>query len=472
METGEWVAVGGIGAGLVGAGVAGWWLAAHQTVSTTTPSTEPSLTLTPSTSPSTSPSTTPSTSPTAPRTFQLVASEPKARTGQAVTLTARATYSGTPPNAALHIIDLSTKTIVGSGSSMEVLATVMQNSQQTVSYQATMTVNGIPYTSNTVAVEWSQVATGTNQGRPNALGQTVSITGPNTFTTGNMLTVTAHPQGFTNPVFQFWALAPGGNWEQSGGYLAKSTWTVQANEPGQWNFAVYAREASAPTGETPAQQAQYEAKSGPLLITVSGGSYVQLVGPTVVTPNTTLIVRATPVRISNPEYQYWYRPPNGTWQQTPWQSDAAHAWAAGNINGVGQAIVYCRQVGTTYKHFSATVYVLVGNTAAVPASDASVALSIPHQASVGQSVTWIASSTGITNPVYQFWYMINSRTNNSTWNSNGPYQSSAEFTLNASTPGTWQVTVVCRSALAPTNETAVQRATFEKSSAAQTMIVS
>lgn len=472
MDTGEWIAVGVVGVGVLGAAGFGWWWAEHQpstptpSTTSTTPSTQPQITLTPSTTPST-----PSTVP--PNAIKLVASEPKARTGQSVTLTARATYSGTPPNAYLHIVDLGTGQVVGSGSSITAMATVSYSQAETVSYQATLTVDGTPYTSNTIAVEWSQVATGTNQGRPNAAGQTVSITGPTSFTTGNMLTVSAEPKGFTSPVYQFWVLAPGGNWEQSGGYSAKSTWTAQANAPGQWNFAVYARESTAPTGEggSPSEQAQYEAKSGPLLVNVSGGSYVSLEGPTVVSPGSSFTTQAVPFNIPDAQYQFWWQPPNGSWQQTPWQAASNHTWAAGTTNGTGQAIVYCRQSGTSYEHFSLVRYVTVGNSDAVPTSSAAVALSIPSTASTGQSVTFTASSTGITQPLYQFWYVIGDPSS-STWNSNGAYSSQSQFTLNASTPGTWQVRVYCRSALAPENETAAQQAVFERYSTTRTMTVS
>ena len=462
MDTGEWVAVSMLGLGAIGAGALGWWWAEHRATPTTpptsTPSTQPQITLTPSTAPSS----------VGPATIQLVASEPKARTGQSVTLTARATYSGTPPDAYLHIVDTNTGQVVGSGSAITAMASVSYSQAATVSYQAVMTVNGTPYTSNTIAVEWSQVSTGTNQGRPNAAGQTVSIIGPASSTTGNMLTVSAEPKGFTNPVYQFWVLAPGGNWEQSGGYSAKSTWTVQATVPGQWNFNCYAREASAPTGEDPAEQAQYEAKSGPLLTTVAGGSYVQLSGPAVVAPSAEFTVQAAPVNIPNAQYQYWWQPPGGDWQQTPWQTASNHTWTAGGANGTGQAIVYCRQANTTFEHFSLTLYVTVGNSEAVPASDAAVALAVPSNASVGQSVTFTASSAGITQPLYQFWYSISG----GTWNSNGAYQAEATLTLNASTPGTWQVRVYCRSASAPENETAAQQAVFERYSTIRAMVVS
>ena len=453
MDTGDWIAVSVVGVVGLGAGVVGWALAQQSAPA-------------PSTPPSSTPSSSTVASVSTPTTVTLVASEPKARTGQSVTLTARATYTSTPPNAVLHIVDQSTGAIVGSGTSMEALATVSYNISQTVSYQATIAINGIPYTSNAISVAWSAVGTGTNLGRPTALGQTVEIAGPTTMTTGQMMTIAAQPQNFQQPVFQLWHLPPGGNWQNSGHYSATRQWTLQANAPGQWNFVIYARESTAPANETSTQSDQYEAKSGPLLIAVSGGSYVQLVGPTVVAPETQVSLAAIRTAIPHAQYQFWYQPPGGAWQQTAWLTTNTATFPAGPP-GQGEAIVYCRSGTNAYEYFSLPVFITVGNTEAIPASNTTVTLSVPSSVNLGQPVTFSASSSGIVQPVYQFWYSISG----GAWNSNGTYLSNNTFTLDASTPGTWQVVVDCRSALAPTNETAPQRAVFERTSATQTLIV-
>lgn len=455
MQSKDWIIIGAIGAGGVGAGVAGYLLATQAAPTSASSSTSAI------TSASTSATTT-----LQPLHITLVASEPKARTGQAVTLTAQATWSGSPPLIPLTIKDTATGQTIGTGTAVEVLATVMHKSQQTVSYQAAVTVNGIPYTSNTIAVEWSQTGTGTNQGRPNAQGQTVSLQGPTTATTGQMITVTATPTQFLHPVYQFWVLPPGQNWKQWGHYNTPNTWTIQVNAPGQWNFAVYAREASAPVNETATEQAYWEAKSNPLLMTVRGGSYVTLTGPVVVATQQTITLTAMAHNIPDPQYQFWYQAPGGSWQQTMWQTGTTATFPAGN-SGQGTAIVYCRSNTNTYEYFSPTWAVTIGNPHAIPSAQASVTVSVPSHATLGETVTFTANSTGFTQPVYQFWYQIN----NGTWNSSGPYQSSDQFTLNASTPGTWRIVVNVRSALAPTNETSAQRAMFERQSTTQTMTV-
>lgn len=458
MQPKDWMIIGAIGAGGIGAGVAGYLLAT-QTAATSASSSTPTTT-----SATTSAITSAATS--RPLHITLVASEPKARTGQAVTLTARATWSGSPPVVPLVIHAMATGQIVGTGTAIETLATVMHHSQQTVSYQATVTVNGIPYTSNTVAVEWSQIATGTNEGRPNAQGQMVSVQGPTTASTGQHVTIVARPTLFRHPVYQFWVLPPGQRWISSGPYRAADTWTVPVNAPGQWNFAVYAREATAPDNETPAEQAYWEAKSNALLMTVRGGSYVTLTGSVVAAPQQTITLAAQAHNIPNPQYQFWYQPSGGSWQQKNWQTAPTATFSAGN-SGQGTAIVYCRSNTSTVEYFSPTWTVTVGNPYAIPSAQATVTISLPSQAALGETVTFTANSTGFTQPVYQFWYQIN----NGTWNSSGPYQSSNQFTLNASTPGTWRVIVVGRSSLAPANETHAQRAIFERQSAIQIMTV-
>lgn len=458
MQSKDWMIIGAIGAGGIGAGVAGYLLAT-QTAATSASSSTP-ITISATTSAITSAAI------SRPLHITLVASEPKARTGQAVTLTAQATWSGSPPLIPLTIMDTTTGQTIGTGTAVEVLATVMHKSQQTVSYQASVTVNGIPYTSNIIAVEWSQTGTGTNQGRPNAQGQTVSLQGPTTAATGQHVTITATPTQFLHPVYQFWVLPPGQNWISSGHYHTSNTWTIQVNAPGQWNFAVYAREAAAPVNETAPEQAYWEAKSNALLMTVRGGSYVTLTGPVVAAPQQIITLAAQAYNIPNPQYQFWYQPSGGSWQQKNWQTIPTATFSAGN-SGQGTAIVYCRSNTSTVEYFSPTWTVTVGNPYAIPSAQATVTISLPSQAALGETVTFTANSTGFTQPVYQFWYQIN----NGTWNSSGPYQSSNQFTLNASTPGTWRVTVVGRSSLAPTNETSAQRAIFERQSTTQIMTV-
>lgn len=477
----DWMMGLGIGAGVIGVGALAWWLAERANSLTSSPpasvpSSAPSTGV-PSSTPSTTipPSTTPQTTSTVSLTsFRLTASEPKARTGQSILLTATATWTGTPPSGAtITIEDTTLGAQVGGGSIVEGpqlvgTAIVMYTAQTTRTYQAHLTVNSQTTPSNPVTVEWSQIATGTNQGRANAAGQTVDIIGPTQMAAGQMITVTADPHGFQNPVFQFWVLPPGGAWQQSGPYSAGRTWTVLLTTPGQWNFAVYAREASAPSGETPAEQATYEAKSGPLLVSVAGGSWVALSAPAQVGSGGTVMLQALATNCPNAQFQFWYQAPGGAWQQSGWAATPQARFAAGSQNGVGKAIVYVKTSAVPYELFSLPAYITVGISAAIPAADAAVSVSVPAQATVGQSVSFVASSTGITNPVYQFWYSING----GTWNSNGLYQADPVFSLNATTPGTWQVVVYARSAGAPSNETSQQRALYERQSAISTMQVS
>lgn len=454
----HWIWDIGLGMGILSVGALAWWLAEHPPGA--------------SGSPSSVPSSTPRTSPSSPLThFRLEASEPQARTGQAILLTATATFAQSPIPAPITIVNTDTRTVVGGGQVIEGhrmigSASVTHSQQTTASYEARVTLGDIVYRSNPVTVTWSEQATGTNQGRANAAGQTVGLVGPSTMATGRTMTVSAHPQGFHNPVFQFWVLPPGGRWESSGPYTTKPTWSVVLTTPGQWNFAVYAREATAPSHETASQRSQYEAKSGPLLVAVSGGSWVELSGPTTVGVDQSVSLTAIPHNLPNASYQFWFLPAGGSWQSTPWSASPTATFNAGGA-GTAQAVVYVKSSAVSGKLYSLPLFVTVGDTTALPAASASVTLSVPATVALGTSFTVTASSTGFSQPVYQLWYRING----GTWNSSGPYQAAATFTIHASTPGTWDITVYCRDASAPANETASQRALFERQSTVYTLSV-
>lgn len=104
-------------------------------------------------------------------------------------------------------------------------------------------------------------------GFANAAGNTVSLAAPTTGTVGQGMTLVAKPNGFTNPVYQFWYLPPNGSWTSSGSYSTASQFTVPASTSGTYQVVVYAREASAPPNEKGSHQ--YEAQSNAHSITVS-----------------------------------------------------------------------------------------------------------------------------------------------------------------------------------------------------------
>ena len=116
-------------------------------------------------------------------------------------------------------------------------------------------------------------------GHANANGQTVSL---QISVSGRTITAVATGQGFTNPLYQFWFKPPGsadrwvpliaaaapyitvpvqGGWVHWYGYGPANTVEIPALVPGTYQLVVYARESTAPYGETATQRATYEAES-------------------------------------------------------------------------------------------------------------------------------------------------------------------------------------------------------------------
>jgi len=99
----------------------------------------------------------------------------------------------------------------------------------------------------------------------------VTLIAPSAIQTGDSISLLASASGITSPVYQFWWKMPGQTtWSQSGAYAATSSASVPATGSGTAEAIVYARAASAPTGELQkGVQATYEANSGPVTIQVS-----------------------------------------------------------------------------------------------------------------------------------------------------------------------------------------------------------
>ncbi len=213
------------------------------------------------------------TTPSAAYPIQLTANEPLVRTGQAITLTA-SMGNPTPIGDFFELKDITTGQVVYRTNDVDTFSYRQKFLSHAESFVAevvdpTSTGNPVLMRSETLSIDWSTKPIGTNQGHANRAGQTVSIVYPAQGTVGTPLTLRAVAKGFQHPVYQFWLLPPNGSYESSGNYQPSSTFTFTPRIPGPWQVMVYARSQSAPSHETPAQQAIYEAKSNTHFVTVT-----------------------------------------------------------------------------------------------------------------------------------------------------------------------------------------------------------
>jgi hypothetical protein len=215
----------------------------------------------------------------------------------------------------------------------------------------------------------------------------------------------------------------------------------------------------------------------------SGGSVTLTATPGTVTRQGTKIhLQAASTGMANPVYAYWWLPPGGAWQtnggyipQDTWTIDAT-------INGTWYVTAYATAGDAPHPETSAqrAIYEAKANTLPVIITDAPttphtytpratgrVAANVPSSATIGQVITIHAVSSGITDPVYQFWW----ETPSGQWQSDGVYRATNQWPVALNSEGTWHVIVYARPASAPANEDAQQRALYEVSSPVYTVSV-
>ena len=191
----------------------------------------------------------------------LTANQPIVRSGQPITLSATSN-APLPTGYALQIVDTSTGKILNQTMiNSHLSATTIQQGTQVFHAQIISSGGQILTQSNPMPMTWSTNPIGTYGGHDNTLGQSVSLKYPSTATINQSVTITAIPYFFQSPVYQYWLLPPNGSYVSSGSFSSNSTYTFTPNQPGSWQVMVYARESTAPSNETPTQQAIYEAKS-------------------------------------------------------------------------------------------------------------------------------------------------------------------------------------------------------------------
>ncbi len=301
------------------------------------------------------------------RPVALYATEPQARTGQAVTLMA-ATHSALASGQSLSIINVTTNQIINTiTSGTTVSTTITHHTAISQQFAAILSTESTPLT-----VSWVDRPIGNNAGYANAAGQTVALNTSSQAAATLPLVVSATPSGFKSPVYQFWWAMQGGSWHNSGSFGAKSTVSIIPPRNGFLSVVVYAREATSPSHETSAQQAQYEAKSTTAVVTV---------GP--------------PVNVGGS---------GGSVSQNGWAS-----------------------------------------------------LTTASQIAVGSNISLTAQVSGITTPIYQFWF----ESPQNGWQSSGAYSTNPDFQVSAVTPGIWHVVVYARPETAPPNETTAERSQLE-----------
>jgi hypothetical protein len=230
-------------------------------------------------------------------------------------------------------------------------------------------------------------------------------------TPGAQVALGATSSGCPNPVYQFWILAPGGQWTILQAYSSASTltWNTTGLATGSYLFDAWAKQSGS--------SASYEAHlspnpsytlqpppPGPPCTSVSWNA-PSPASPQA--PGVSVRLSATASGCSNPLYQFWVQAPGGTWMVLQAYSSASTAtWnTSGQSGGSYLFDVWVKQSGSSASwdaHISPNpTYTLLAGPACT-----SVSWNAPSPASPqapGAQVTLSATASGCPNPVYQFW---------------------------------------------------------------------
>jgi len=277
----------------------------------------------------------------------LYASSPELRTGQSVTLMAT-TPAPLTNGETLSIINQATGQVLASTRSGQSLTA------QTLLNAATSQMFTATITSTPVTISWVDHPVGNNQGYQNAAGDTVALSAPSGAAAGIPFTVKATPSGFQQPVYQFWWAMDGDAWQSSGPFSPNASFTIDPTQNGFLSVLVYAREATAPTHETSAERAEYEAKSltsmvsvGPPAFqpssgTVQGSGWVSLTTANQVGVGQTIQLQADGVDIPQPVYQFWFQSPGNDWVSSGPYNPANTFTITATMPGTWNVLVYAR----------------------------------------------------------------------------------------------------------------------------------
>jgi hypothetical protein len=293
---------------------------------------------------------------------------------------------------------------------------------------------------------------------------TDTATPPSTSPTGTSVSFVASATGCTNPLYQFWLLAPNSTtWTIGQAYSSTATfsWNTSGLATGSWRYTVWARDTSS-AGTGCNNLGCFDAYSASTVYTLTTPTTTctsatdTAAPPTTALVGTTVIFTASSTNCPNPLYQFWLLAPNSTtWTNAQaYSSTATFSWnttgaAAGTwrytvwARDTNSAGTSCGSLGCFDAYSPSTAYTLTIPSTTCPSVTESA--SPPSTASVGTSVTFTASATGCANPLYQFWLLA---PNSSTWTIAQPYSSTATFSWNTTgvAAGAWRYTVWARDA--------------------------
>jgi len=277
--------------------------------------------------------------------------------------------------------------------------------QTGVTYAVALTVNNVPYTwSFTVGNFPACTALPTGPGATASLAADKASPQPS----GSTVTFTASSNGCSNPEYRYYVQAPGAPWKLARDYgPATFQWNTTGLATGTYNVDVWVHQKGSGT--------PYEAYSlmpfvlaNPLACTgttlTSNKASPQQTG-------TVITMTAATTVCPQPSYRFYIKRPNGIWYLMRDYGAATWAWnSAGEAPGTYLVNAWVRQSGTqaAYEDFHYLTFVL---SPAAACANATLTSDKASPQALGTVVTFTATATGCSEPVFLFYI----RRPNGTW---------------------------------------------------------
>jgi spore germination protein YaaH len=181
---------------------------------------------------------------------------------------------------------------------------------------------------------------------------------PGSFPVTSTVALTASATGCANPEFEYWIRPAGGYWTMVRPYSATASysWTTTGLAPGAYEIAIWARQHGSGT-------TTYDVATGGMytLTGCSGASVTPAPGS--FAAGSRIDFTAGSSGCSNPEYEYWIKPPGGYWTLVrPYSTTATFSWSTSSLpKGTYALAVWVRQHGSgtaTYDAAAGGNYVL------------------------------------------------------------------------------------------------------------------
>jgi hypothetical protein len=272
---------------------------------------------------------------------------------------------------------------------------------------------------------------------------------------GTAVTFTATASGCPHPFYEFWILAPGGDWNIVQAYSTNATfnWNTTGSLAGTYVYTVWAHDSGSAGTSCDGfgcKDALFPGTAYTLTTTPCASMSASASPASPQASSTVVAFTGVASGCPHPLYQFWILAPGGSWTIVQaYSTSATFNWntiglVAGNylytvwVRDSGSAGTTCNSFGCYDALFPGTLYTLT-TTPCASVTDSATPAS-PQLSGTG--VTFTAVASGCPHPLYQFWILAPG----GTWTIVKAFSTTATFNWNTTglAAGTYLYTVWVR----------------------------